>query len=84
MDSKGHVTRTLSIPPKYPNLLAVSHGSNDNFDYGAADIKTGRSCVKIFDVTKAPSAGYNYATGGYSMGYGLRNEVGLAYDADGM
>lgn len=84
MDSNGHVTRTLVFPPKHPDLLIVSHGSNDNFDYGAADIITGRSCVKVFNITTTPAAGYNYATGGYHMGYGLRNEVGLAFDADGM
>jgi glucose/arabinose dehydrogenase len=84
MDSRGHVTRTLIIPPKYPNLLIVSHGSNDNFDYDSGDIKTGRSCVKAFDISKAPAEGYNYVTSGYNLGYGLRNEVGLAFDADGM
>jgi glucose/arabinose dehydrogenase len=84
MDSKGHVTRTLTIPPKHPNLLLVSHGSNDNFDYGAADIKTARSCIKVFDTASIPATGYDYATGGYQMGYGLRNEVGLTFDADGM
>jgi glucose/arabinose dehydrogenase len=84
MDNKGHVTRTLVFPPRYPNLLIVSHGSNDNFDYGSADMRTGRSCVKVFDVTKLPTNGYDYATEGYQMGYGLRNEVGLAFDGDGM
>ena len=84
MDNRGHVTRTLAFPPKYPNLLIVSHGSNDNFDYEAGDIRTGRSCVKVFDLTKTPADGYNYVTGGYQLGYGLRNEVGLAFDADGM
>jgi glucose/arabinose dehydrogenase len=84
MDSRGHVTRTLVIPPKHPNLLLVSHGSNDNFDYGSADIKTGRSCIKVFDVNSIPAGGYDYASGGYQMGYGLRNEVGLDFDGDGM
>jgi glucose/arabinose dehydrogenase len=84
MDSRGHVTRTLAIPPKHPNLLIVSHGSNDNFDYEAGDISVGRSCVKAFDISKAPATGYNYAMDGYNLGYGLRNEVGLAFDADGM
>ncbi|KAF2849063.1 iron reductase domain protein [Plenodomus tracheiphilus IPT5] len=84
MDSSGHVTRTLVIPPKHPNLLIVSHGSNDNFDYGSADIKTGRSCVKVFNTSSIPESGYNYARGGYQMGYGLRNEVGLAFDGNGM
>ena len=84
MDSRGHVTRTLAIPPKYPNLLLVSHGSNDNFDYGSADITTGRSCIKVFDTTTIPMDCYDYPSSGYQMGYGLRNEVGLAFDADGM
>lgn len=84
MDDHGHVTRTLIIPPKHPNLLLVSHGSNDNFDYGAADIKTARSCIKVFDTTIVPSGGYNYVTEGVQMGYGLRNSVGLAFDGDGM
>ncbi|KAF2441767.1 iron reductase domain protein [Karstenula rhodostoma CBS 690.94] len=83
MDNKGHVTRTLAFPPKHPTLLIVSHGSNDNFDYDAGNIKVGRSCIKAFDVTKTPTVGYNYASGGYQLGYGLRNGVGLAFDADG-
>jgi glucose/arabinose dehydrogenase len=84
MASNGHVTRTLAIPPKHPNLLIVSHGSNDNFDYPSGDIRTGRSCIKVFDTTKTPADGYDYVTGGYQMGYGLRNEVGLAFDGYGM
>ncbi|KAH7357665.1 cellobiose dehydrogenase-like protein [Pyrenochaeta sp. MPI-SDFR-AT-0127] len=84
MDTRGHVTRTLVIPPQHPNLILVSHGSNDNFDYGAADIKIGRSCVKVFNIATMPVGGYDYVTGGYQMGYGLRNEVGLAFDGDGM
>jgi glucose/arabinose dehydrogenase len=84
MASNGHVTRTLAIPPKHPNLLIVSHGSNDNFDYPSGDIRTGRSCIKVFDTTKTPADGYDYVTGGYQMGYGLRNEVALAFDGYGM
>ncbi|EOA92137.1 uncharacterized protein SETTUDRAFT_18787 [Exserohilum turcica Et28A] len=81
MDTKGHVTRSLSIPPKHPNLLLVSHGSNENIDYGSIDIKTGRACIKVFNTTSPPPAGYNYTTAGHQLGYGLRNEVGLAFDA---
>lgn len=84
MDSRGHVTRTLAFPPKHPNLLIVSHGSNDNFDWPASDIKVGRAAVKVFDLSDVPSGGYDYASGGYQMGWGLRNGVGLAFDADGM
>ncbi|KAF1937315.1 cellobiose dehydrogenase-like protein [Clathrospora elynae] len=84
MDSNWHVTRTLIIPPKHPKLMFVSHGSNDNFEYGAGDIKTGRSCVKLFDTTTVPASGYDYATFGTQMSYGLRNTVGLAFDSNGM
>jgi len=84
MDSKGHVTRTLAVPPNNPNLLIVSHGSNDNLDYDSGNVKVGRSCVKAFDTTKIPTNGYKYASGGYQLGYGLRNGVGLAFDANGM
>ncbi|PSN68664.1 cellobiose dehydrogenase-like protein [Corynespora cassiicola Philippines] len=83
MDSRGHVTRTLAIPAKHPNLLIVSHGSNDNFDHESGDIKAGRSCVKVFDTSKTPTEGYSYASGGWNLGYGLRNGVGLAFDGNG-
>ncbi|KNG47944.1 iron reductase domain-containing protein [Stemphylium lycopersici] len=81
MDSRGHVTRTLSIPPLHPHLLLVSHGSNSNFDYESADPGVGRSCIKVFDTRAVPPGGYSYRTSGQQMGYGLRNEVGLAFDA---
>ncbi|KAF2877276.1 hypothetical protein BDV95DRAFT_673985 [Massariosphaeria phaeospora] len=84
MFAGGHTTRTLAIPRKYPNLLVVSHGSNGNFDYESIDPKTGRAAVKVFDLSAVPSGGYDYTTKGYQMGYGLRNSVGLAFDASGM
>ena len=80
----GHATRTLAIPPNHPNLLVISHGSNDNFDYASADINIGRSNVKVFDMTSTPTTGYNYVSGGRTSGYGLRNEVGLTFDPNGM
>ncbi|KAF2018102.1 iron reductase domain protein [Aaosphaeria arxii CBS 175.79] len=84
MDARGHVTRTLAIPPKHPDVLVVSHGSNDNFDYESGNIKTGRSCVKGFNRNKVPTDGYKYASEGWNLGYGLRNGVGLAFDGEGM
>ncbi|PVI00610.1 Auxilliary activities family 12 protein [Periconia macrospinosa] len=84
MDNKGHVTRSLAISPNHADLLIVSHGSNDNFDYDSANIKTGRSCIKAFNLTTTPTDGYNYARGGHQLGYGLRNGVGLAFDGNGM
>ena len=79
-----HPTRTLTISKKNPNLLVVSHGSNNNFDYAAEDPATGRACVKVFDISKAPAGGYNYAKEGYMMGYGLRNEIGIVFDGNDM
>jgi Cytochrome domain of cellobiose dehydrogenase len=80
MFAGGHPTRSLIIPPTHPNLLVVSHGSNDNFDFPSGNINTGRSNIKVFDMTSVPSGGYNYVTEGHTAGYGLRNEVGFTLD----
>jgi hypothetical protein len=76
----SHLTRTLAIAPHKPNLLVVSHGSNANIDTAAADKKTGRAIIKVFDLSSIPSGGYNYVSGGYNAGYGIRNEVGITFD----
>jgi glucose/arabinose dehydrogenase len=80
----SHLTRTLEINAANPNLLVVSHGSNANIDTGAADPKTGRAIIKVFDLTKIPSGGYKYASDGYLAGYGQRNEVGMCWDNNNM
>ena len=84
MYNGGHPTRTLIIPPSHPNLLVISHGSDANFDYDAGNINTERAVVKVFDMSSVPSGGYNFVTQGYQAGYGLRNEVGLAFDGNNM
>jgi hypothetical protein len=80
----SHLTRTLAIHPAQANLLVVSHGSNANIDTGAANPKTGRAIIKVFDLSKVPSGGYNYASGGWNAGYGQRNEVGITFDNNNM
>lgn len=80
----SHTTRTLAIAPHAPNLLVVSHGSNSNIDSGASDPKTGRAIIKVFDLSALPSGGYNYVSGGYTAGYGQRNEVGMCWDNNNM
>ncbi|EHK97141.1 hypothetical protein M7I_7153 [Glarea lozoyensis 74030] len=80
----SHTSRTLLIAPHQPNLLVVSHGSNANFDTAAGNKATARAIVKVFDLSKAPSAGYNYVSQGYNAGYGLRNEVGIVFDGNNM
>jgi glucose/arabinose dehydrogenase len=80
----SHLTRTLEIGAHAPTILLVSHGSNANLDHDTINPKTGRSVVRAFDITKVPSAGYNYQNDGYLMGYGMRNEVGICFDANNM
>ncbi|KAF2277456.1 cellulose binding iron reductase-like protein [Westerdykella ornata] len=75
----SHVTRTLAMHPTQP-LLVVSHGSNSNIDQPTNDPKTGRAIIKVFDLTKIPSGGYNYVSGGWNAGYGQRNDVGITFD----
>jgi hypothetical protein len=80
----SHLTRTLAVAPHAPNLLVVSHGSNANIDVATGDAKTGRAIIKVFDLSKIPSGGYNYVSGGYTAGYGQRNEVGMCFDKNNM
>ena len=48
------------------------------------DKAVGRALVKVFDMTAVPADGYDYSTTGSFLGYGLRNEVGLAVDNNNM
>lgn len=78
-----HSTRTLLVVPQKPNLIVLQVGSNNNWDYQAGSASTGRACVKVFDMSAVPEGGYNYNTQGYQFGYGMRNEIGLAFDPSG-
>ncbi|KAI1487556.1 soluble quino protein glucose/sorbosone dehydrogenase [Biscogniauxia mediterranea] len=78
-----HSTRTLAVSPVNPDLLVVSVGSNANWDTAAASPAAGRACVKVFDLSAVPAGGYSYNTQGTVLGYGLRNEVALAFDPNG-
>lgn len=84
MFNGGHPTRSLVMSPAYPNLLVVSHGSDENIDVASINMSTARAIVKVFDMSSVPSGGFNYITDGYNAGYGLRNEVGLTFDANNM
>ena len=79
-----HSTRTLLVVPSAPQWVLVQCGSNANLDMQSAQPATGRAIVKIFDMSKAPAAGYDYNTQGEVFGYGLRNEIGLTADPAGM
>lgn len=84
MFNGGHPTRSLIISPNHPNLLIVSHGSNDNFDFPSGNVNVARSNIKVFDMNAVPTSGHNYVTGGHTPAYGLRNEVGLTFDPNNM
>ncbi|KAI8626559.1 soluble quino protein glucose dehydrogenase [Xylariaceae sp. FL1651] len=84
MAISGHITRTLVIPPHRPDLLVVSHGSNANIDQDASSLKTARAIVKVFNTSATPTEGYDFVSQGWNAGFGLRNEVGLAFDGNNM
>jgi len=83
MNPGGHNTRTLAVVPQQPNLLLAQVGSNANWDYASESPSAGRSIVKVFDMSKAPEGGYTYNSQGQVLGYGMRNEIGLAFDPAG-
>jgi glucose/arabinose dehydrogenase len=80
MDSSGHTSRTLLMSQKEPGILVVSRGSDGNIDLDTADIASGRSQIKAFNLTNltADSDPYDYSTQGRLLGWGLRNSVGVA------
>lgn len=84
MNNGGHSTRSIYVAPNHPNLIVVSVGSNSNWDYESESMETGRAAVKVFDMDTMPDGGYQYNTQGWQFGYGLRNEVGLAFDPSNM
>jgi glucose/arabinose dehydrogenase len=80
----SHSTRTVVVPPATPDLLVVSLGSDGNLDWDAVAKETGRAIVKVFDISQFPEGGYDYSSEGWYLGYGLRNEVAIAVDANNM
>ncbi|KZV93096.1 soluble quino protein glucose dehydrogenase [Exidia glandulosa HHB12029] len=76
----GHVTRTLLVSKKHPNLLIVSRGSLGNLDASAS---SAHASVKVFDWKKVGSKAYDYVKNGKVLAYGVRNEVGIMEDKAG-
>ncbi|TDZ61059.1 L-sorbosone dehydrogenase [Colletotrichum trifolii] len=77
-----HHTRTLLIPESNPDILLVSRGSEDNLDVETAEIPSGRSQIRAFDLTKLTGSPVPY-TSGEVFGWGLRNSVGFGENVDG-
>ncbi|KAI1283403.1 hypothetical protein F5Y07DRAFT_394317 [Xylaria sp. FL0933] len=84
IDSGIHSTRNVMVVKSQPNMVLVQVGSNANLDMQAAQPATGRAIIKIFDMSAAPAAGYNYKTAGEVFAYGLRNEIGFVQDPAGI
>ncbi|KAI4148485.1 MAG: hypothetical protein LQ340_005068 [Diploschistes diacapsis] len=78
MQGTDHTTRTLLYPRHVNNTLVVSRGSTSNFDIGATTVSTGISQVRAFALNGSMSSPYDYGTSGMLLGWGLRNDVGVA------
>ncbi|KAI0532071.1 soluble quino protein glucose dehydrogenase [Xylaria digitata] len=46
--------------------------------------KVARAIVKVFNMSITPIGGYDFISQGWNAGFGLRNEVGLAFDGNNM
>jgi glucose/arabinose dehydrogenase len=78
MEGSDHTTRTLLIPRNVDGMLVIARGSTSNVDPQAEDQSSGISTVKAFNVSSdVPGDGYEHATSGVLLGWGLRNEVGI-------
>ena len=85
MNNPGHVTRTLLFSSKYPDLLAISVGSDGNIDLPSFSASVGRATIRVFDLRTLPANGAAYTSSyGKVLGYGLRNDVGIAEDRAGI
>jgi glucose/arabinose dehydrogenase len=77
MNNDDHVTRTLLLSEKNPDLLLISRGSASNLDPIAGDIESGHGQIRIFNLSSS-GAPWTYNSSGELLGWGLRNSVGVA------
>ncbi|KAK0614683.1 soluble quino protein glucose/sorbosone dehydrogenase [Immersiella caudata] len=75
-----HPTRAILISKSSPDTLLVARGSNGNIDTATATLSTARSVIKTFSLSKVASSPADFATGGETLGWGLRNIVGMGED----
>ena len=78
MAGSDHTTRTLLLSNKAPGLLVVTRGSTSNIDFDAASLSSGHSQIKAFNLANATSNPYDFDVDGLRLGWGLRNDVGIA------
>jgi len=56
----------------------VTRGSTSNIDFAAASLSSGHSQIKVFNLTNATTTPYDFDADGVRLGWGLRNDVGVA------
>lgn len=78
MAGSDHTTRTLLLSEKVPGMLVVTRGSTANIDFEAANLDSGHSQIKVFNLDNHTGTPYSYDTDGLRLGWGLRNDVGVA------
>lgn len=78
MTTSDHTTRTLLLSRKDNGTLLVNRGSTSNFDAQAADISSGHSQIKAFSLLNMTDEPYDFNNDGRILGWGLRNDVGVA------
>ncbi|CAA7263001.1 unnamed protein product [Cyclocybe aegerita] len=79
----NNITRTLLVPRLPLNRLVVSVGPNANIDLDSFEPDDGHAQVRVFDLGAIGPNGVQY-TSGQVLGFGLRNDVGLAEDRAGI
>ncbi|EPS37012.1 hypothetical protein H072_9382 [Dactylellina haptotyla CBS 200.50] len=76
----GHITRTLLSPVSKPDWLIISVGSQSNVDNSTLALSSGKSQVRAFNVSEVSENPVVFHEGGFVLGWGLRNSVGLGED----
>ncbi|KAF2173252.1 hypothetical protein M409DRAFT_62814 [Zasmidium cellare ATCC 36951] len=76
MAGSDHTSRTLKLSMWVPGMMLINRGSNDNIDPVAANMASGHSQVKAFNISNATEP-YEFNTDGVMLGWGLRNDVGI-------
>ena len=76
MTGSDHSTRTLLLTERAPGMLVVSRGSTSNLDNQSTTIEGGTAQVRAFNLNNRNGI-YDWQDG-LLLGWGVRNEVGLA------
>jgi glucose/arabinose dehydrogenase len=81
MSNQGtHPTRAIMVSKINPDIILVARGSNSNIDTATAQLSTGRAVIKMFSISQAAAAPVDFNAGGETLGWGLRNIVGMGED----